>query len=151
VRYPTNLSTTMIVFDLKCDAQHSFEGWFKDSADFETQLTQGLLTCPTCGSATVVKVPSASRVHVASTGERRLQELQSQSEQLLRKLHEHIDRHYDNVGTEFAEEARKMHYGERDPRNIRGQATTQEVNALHEEGIDVLPIPPDPRAGEKLN
>lgn len=141
----------MIVFDLKCDAEHSFEGWFKDSADFETQLSSGLLTCPTCGSAAVTKVPSASRIQVANAGERRLQELRSESERLLRELHQHIDKHYENVGAEFAEEARKMHYGEGERRKIRGQATGEEVNALHEEGIDVLPIPPIPTDKEKLN
>jgi len=141
----------MIVFDLKCDAQHTFEGWFKDSADFETQLASGLLTCPTCGSATVIKVPSASRIQVASAGERRLQELRSQSERLLRELHQHIDQNYENVGSEFAEEARKIHYGEGEQRKIRGQATGEEVNALHEEGIDVLPIPPIPTDKDKLN
>ncbi len=141
----------MIVFDLKCDAEHTFEGWFKDSADFETQLSSGLLTCPTCGSASVIKVPSASRIQVASAGERRLQELRFESERLLRELHQHIDKHYENVGTEFAEEARKIHYGEREQRKIRGQATGDEVNALHEEGIDVLPIPSLPSNKEKLN
>ncbi len=136
----------MIIYDLVCAQGHSFEGWFDGADDYEKQHRSGILECPVCGIAEVHKVPSASHISlkhpVKTTGE---------SGEMLKRVHEHVERNYEDVGVKFAEEARKMHYGERDLRNIRGAATWSEYNKLREEGIEVLPLPGRPVSKDKLN
>jgi len=76
---------------------------------------------------------------------------QGRRNELLQRMHEHVERNYENVGGKFAEEARKMHYGEREQRNIRGEATPVEYESLRDEGITALPLPPGSVPREKLN
>src|SRR5690606_14260159 len=104
----------------------------------------------------VRKVPSATYISTHSHPEvkgtmRELAALQRQSAEMLRKLHEFVDRNYEDVGADFAEEARKIHYGESEHRDIRGVATAGEVAALKEEGVPALPLPPRPLDKTKLN
>lgn len=146
----------MIVYDLTCDAEHRFEGWFKSADDYTQQLTDGMLTCPRCGSVKVHKLPSASRINSLSArdlqqAERQLGRLAAKSRELIAELHAYVDQHYDDVGTGFAEEAKRIHYGEAAKHNIRGIATREEVRELHEEGIEALPLPPRPIEKDKLN
>ena len=148
----------MIIYDLLCDGQHRFEGWFKNADEFQQQLQTGLLTCPVCGSEHVQKLPSASHI---STGHGQKQEesntpaQQGTAEvtqaQLVQLLHDYVNKHYDDVGSRFAEEAKKIHYGEAEARNIRGLATANEVKELKEEGISALQLPPAPYDKDKLN
>jgi hypothetical protein len=140
----------MIVYDLACDAGHRFEAWFASAEDFERQSGTPLLTCPSCGSGAVRRVPSAVRTakhgrdegppptpadhdhgHVAAFPERQ------NVMQALRKLRAQAE----NVGPRFPEEARRIHYGETARRTIRGQASPEETEALREEGIEVLSLP----------
>ena len=133
----------MIIFDLVCEYDHSFEGWFKNASDLEVQQDTGLLTCPMCGTDNVVKVPSASHISLGRK-EKQLTELadiQHDAVTLVNKITEYVSDNFDNVGDEFAEVAKKMHYGEEDERNIFGSATLDEALELHEEGIDVIPLP----------
>lgn len=142
----------MIVFDLICDEQHRFEGWFRNSEEFETQIETGMLTCPICGSEHVTKLLSPSRVNFGKMEKQALDLLaiQNDAQQLLSRINKYISAHFDDVGSAFAEEARKMHYGEIDERNIRGSATLDEAHDLYDEGIDIFPIiPTDDK--EKLN
>ena len=140
----------MIVFDLGCDNEHRFEGWFASGADFDSQLSKRLLLCPVCGSGNVVRVPHALRINSGARGEARSDPSQAQSQQyanlgaeLLNKLIEHIVETTEDVGSAFAEEARKIHYREAAERHIRGTASPPEIEALTEEGIEVaaLPVP----------
>lgn len=134
----------MIVFDLICDEQHQFEGWFGNSEEFDTQKKTGLLTCPICGSEHVTKLLSPSRVNFGKMEKQALDLLaiQSDAQQLLSRINKYISSHFEDVGSEFAEEARKMHYGDVDERNIRGSASYDEARELHDEGIDIFPILP---------
>ncbi len=146
----------MIIYDLVCDAEHRFEGWFDNAADYTRQHEQGRLSCPVCGSESVRKVPSAAFISGRAGAEigRDMQEaarLQQRSAELLRKLHKHVDGNYEDVGTRFAREAQRIHYGEAPQRNIRGVATAQEVQTLREHDIAALPLPPPPVDKGKLN
>ncbi|MCZ8369424.1 MAG: DUF1178 family protein [Porphyrobacter sp.] len=155
----------MIVFDLSCSNGHRFEGWFGSSADFEDQRERGLLCCPTCGSGAVTKAPMAPAV--PAKGNVRKEALPPQTPQpmvntpmpdemrkALRQLAEVQAQALKNstwVGDKFAEETRKMHYGERDEAPIHGQASLAEAKALIEEGVPVAPLPFPVAPPEKLN
>ena len=146
----------MKVLNLQCGEGHGFEGWFASHDDYDAQRSRGLLTCPVCNSAEVSKLPSAPRLNLGAEGPRPAasatvpaeaapQALAQVSPQQLQaawmKMVRHVMAHTEDVGTQFAEEARKIHYGEREERNIRGQASRAETEALLEEGIDILPLP----------
>ncbi len=143
---PSHYNSPMIVYDLVCARGHAFEGWFDDSDDYENQHRSGILECPVCGVAEVQKVPSASHISL-----KRRAIVPDEQARMLKRMHEHVERNYEDVGAKFAEEARKMHYGEREQRNIRGAATLSEFNELREEGIKVLPLPARPIPKDKLN
>jgi len=143
----------VIVFDLLCDEQHRFEGWFRNSEEFESQLDSGLLTCPICGSEHVSKQLSPSRLNFGKN-EKQTQELlsiQQDAQQLADRIAQYINTHFEDVGSEFAEEARKMYYGDIDERSIRGTATRDEALELYEEGIDIFPIQNADDDKDKLN
>ncbi len=140
----------MKVLDLQCRQRHVFEGWFASEDDFLQQRDGGLIECPVCGDATIAKKLSAPRLNLASAAG----EPSAPSEQLAvaagleqslqvawMALARRIVAHTDDVGDRFAEEARKIHYGESKERGIRGQASSAEAEALLEEGITVLHLP----------
>jgi hypothetical protein len=148
----------MKVLDLHCGQAHSFEGWFSSEDDFRAQLARGLLECPLCGDKSVTKRPSAPRLNLsgaaapaapassgaaaAPTGQSTVAALPPAAMQAawLRMMREVMARTED-VGERFAEEARRIHYGEADERAIRGQATRQQTEQLLDEGIAVMPLP----------
>ena len=120
----------MIVFDLQCDADaHVFEAWFRSGADFEEQATKGLVQCPLCGSARVVKAPMAPAVPRKS------------SIDTLAKLQAEMLRGSEWVGDRFADEARAMHLGDSDVRPVHGQATAEQASSLAAEGVPIAPLP----------
>ena len=147
----------MKVFDLQCVQGHAFEGWFSSEDDFQQQLSTGFLTCPMCGEAHVVKLPSAPRLNLSGASERPLPQtvdtqapatgepVASLPPQALQAAWLHIVRRVmantEDVGQRFAEEARRMHYGEAESRGIRGQATPEQTEELLDEGIAVMPLP----------
>lgn len=133
----------MIVFDLICEEEHQFEGWFRNSQEFEDQKQTGMLTCPICGSEHVAKLLSPSRVNFGKMEKQALDLLaiQNDAQQLISRINKYISTHFEDVGSAFAEEARKIHYGEKAERSIRGATTIDEASELFEEGIDVFPIP----------
>jgi hypothetical protein len=146
----------MIKYALACEQAHEFESWFPSSEAFETQRERGLITCPFCQSPRITKqimAPSVARTDKVSAAQPEAQPMAVLSEKereiraALRALREHVMKNAENVGKDFADEARKMHYGEAEERSIYGQADPTEARALLEEGIDVLPIPvvPDDR------
>jgi hypothetical protein len=151
----------MIKYALICDADHTFESWFPDSASYDKQVKRGLVACPICDSVKVSKAIMApnvarkdkDRVAVANDDTATLpaaapaqniallDEQQQQLRGMIRELHEKIVANSDDVGENFPEEARKMHEGETPARSIRGKASFEEARELLEEGIPVLPIP----------
>lgn len=140
----------MIRYDLICDKGHAFDGWFSDSEAFETQAKRGFVECTTCGSSKVEKQLMAPRISAksnrkagtqpmvaAAPADPRLQQMM----QMVRELRRHVEENAENVGDRFAEEARKIHYGETEERGIYGHATHDEARSLLEEGIEVHPLP----------
>lgn len=141
----------MKVFNLQCSALHRFEGWFVSEEDYASQVERGLLECPLCADKTVHKLPSAPRLNLGASeapaaavaDEQSLvagdaaQALQAAWLQMARQIVSQTE----DVGPRFAEEARKIHYGESEERGIRGQASREETEALLEEGIAVMPMP----------
>jgi hypothetical protein len=156
----------MIVFDLSCAEGHRFEGWFGSSADYEGQRDGGLLACPLCGSDEVAKAPMAPAVPAkgntrpetlpaaaASAPQQPLSNtpLPPQVLAALAKAQAEALKNSTWVGDKFAEETRKMHYGERDEAPIHGQASLAEAKALIEEGVPVAPLPFPVAPPDKLN
>lgn len=140
----------MILFDLKCRHDHVFEAWFKDSATYEEQAASRKIACPICGSRKVTKAPMAPRV--AKNGESggppaEVNEAMSRYIAGIEEIRRHVEEHCEDVGDRFAEEARKIHYGEVEKRGIYGEATDAEATELADEGVEFhrLPMPPKPK------
>ncbi|MCW3472949.1 DUF1178 family protein [Limobrevibacterium gyesilva] len=151
----------MIHYQLQCSAEHGFDGWFKDSASFEKQAKRGLLECPICGTTEVERalmtpsVPRKGRAAKPKTADASAptapvavaaEKLPDHVRAMLQKLRTEIEQNCDYVGGEFAEEARRIHRGESGKRGIYGEATSDEAEALAEEGIEIAKIPWVPRA-----
>ena len=140
----------MIVFELICSGQHRFEGWFASPEDFTTQHGRGLLACPVCSDKSIEKLLTAKighakpEVHLPAAPEQTQAVPMATGRGLQAKLHEFIDhvlKNTEDVGSAFAEEARKIHYEEAPSRDIRGTATVAETEELLDEGISVMPLP----------
>lgn len=150
----------MIKYTLKCAQGHVFEAWFRGSSAFDTLLKAGQVSCAACGTIEVEKTlmapsvtparkkasPDAARRSEVTTREVTTPQITtpvgSPMEQAMRALREHLHRHSDYVGKEFATEARKIHDGDADERSIWGEATSEDAKALLEDGIAVAPLPP---------
>lgn len=133
----------MKVLDLQCPDLHVSEGWFASEADFISQLERGLVTCPVCGHAKLSKKLSAPRLNLGAAPPEASQPIASPEPSLQAvwmAVAKSIVANTEDVGTEFAEEARKMHYGESQVRGIRGHASADETAALQDEGIEVMPF-----------
>lgn len=147
----------MIHFDLRCRADgHVFDGWFRSGEDFERQLSAGLVECPHCGAHEVEKALMAPAVAARKAGDASrpgavaggalppgMAEAYAKLQDLAREVR--TNGHY--VGNRFAEEARRIHFGESEARRIYGEASGAEVKALAEDGIPALPLPPLPEDG----
>ena len=161
----------MLVLNLSCANGHLFEGWFGSNDDFESQQQRAMLSCPLCGAEQVTRMPSAPRLNVShlrdGPKERDLEPAPSKdpalpahpaatesaaaagtaagsprSEQAQwSQLVAHVLKNTEDVGDQFAEEARRIHYGETEQRGIRGSATADDTAALLDEGIEVMPLP----------
>jgi hypothetical protein len=130
----------MIVYNLRCEDGHEFEGWFRNSAAYDAQAAQRKLVCPICETRAVGKAPMAPAVSGTKAS---VPEEMRKMRQFVTGLRKHIEENADYVGPKFPEEARKIHYGEADERHIYGEATLKEAKELVEEGVDVAPLPPD--------
>ena len=140
----------MIRFSLHRDTGHEFEAWFRNNDDFDAQLQRGLVSCPSCGSVRIGKALMAPSVSTARKREKMALAAGAQQKRMaaqLRELTEKMRANADYVGDKFAEEARKIHFGETEARGIYGEATSDEVKSLVEDGVEFMPIPalPDDR------
>lgn len=137
----------MIVFDLICEDQHRFEGWFASGEDFTSQKSRGLLACPVCGGAHVERLPGA-KIRKQSEPAAPVQTNATQPAEAgqtdVSRIIDYVLTHSEDVGKSFAAEARRIHFQETPQRSIRGIATRTETEELREDGIPVfsLPIPP---------
>ena len=152
----SNVDWIMIVFELTCEAKHRFEGWFASGEDFQGQTARGLLSCPMCGTKSVTKVPiakigrseseaAAPAANKAPASSENPLPVSMPDRAKMMAFIDHMLSTSENVGSRFAEEARRIHREEAPARSIRGQATREETEALLEEGIPVLPIPVPPQ------
>lgn len=154
---------TMKVFDLACEHDHRFEGWFGSAQAFDEQLARGFVECPVCTSRAVQRMPSAPRLNLSATPEPKQPARQpghepvaaamptpQQLQALWMKMARHLAENTEDVGERFADEARRIHYNEAPERGIRGVATREQRAALEEEGIDVFSFPLPAAARETL-
>lgn len=162
----------MKVFDLACEHDHRFEGWFGSAQAFDEQLERGFVECPVCTSRAVRRMPSAPRLNLSSAPEPRPQSgrdvgekgekgekgeaaaaampTPQQLQALWMKMARHLAENTEDVGERFADEARRIHYNEAPERGIRGMATREQRARLEEEGIDVFSFPLPAAAKETL-
>lgn len=157
----------MKVLNLRCAQGHGFEGWFGSEDDFQGQLGRGLVECPVCADRAIARMPSAPRLNLGGSrrrdadaavqaapapdaeradgsavdAQRQLSARASEMQAAWMQAVRHLMAQTEDVGERFAEEARRIHYGERPERGIRGQASAEERAALREEGIETLAIP----------
>mgnify|MGYP000892551081 CR=1 FL=1 len=153
----------MIRYSLRCDKPHDFESWFRDSAAYDALAAAGQITCPECGSNKVAKAMMAPRVVAARTPAPAPGETPAASEapqkvavlppdprelvvrRMLQEIRRKVEEQCDYVGDRFADEARRIHYGEDEARGIYGEASEEEVVELLDEGIEVGRVPWVPR------
>lgn len=169
----------MKVLNLQCSRQHSFEGWFGSEDDFQGQLARGLIECPLCADKGIHKLPSAPRLNfgahqapqtasstpgpaapsstvgvldqaVAGSPELLPDGIPPAAQAAFLKALRLVVANTEDVGPRFADEARRMHYGEVEARSIRGQTSAREAVELLEEGIEVMPLPMLPALKETL-
>jgi len=132
----------VIIYDLKCEKGHTFEGWFKDRENWILQKSRKLVTCPICNSFSVEIVPSSITIMGKDSRVRnKLQNKDNSQKASLKMLNEYIERNFEDVGDKFAEIALKIHYGDEAKRNIKGTSTPQEEENLREEGVQFIKIP----------
>ena len=160
----------MILYRLRCAKGHEFDSWFKDGKTYERQEKRSLIGCPSCGSAKITRAPKAPRIGKGGQGRGEsveatveapaqtapapapdpqmaalAQAMPKEMRETLLKLREQVEKTLEPVGEKFAEEARKIHYGESDKRGIYGQTTDEEAEALADEGIEFGRLPWIPR------
>ena len=132
----------MIIYDLKCEKGHRFEGWFKDQQTWTLQNSQKLVSCPVCNSTNIEMVPSSVKVMGKdSRAASKTREKEITPAGALRMLHQYINNNFEDVGDKFAEMALKIHYGDEEKRNIKGTSTPQEEENLKEEGVQFIKVP----------
>ncbi len=149
---PTYL-ISMIMYSLLCSAEHGFDAWFRNSAAFDAQAAGGAIACPVCGDTRIRKalmapaIRPSSKAAVTPTAEAiaaptaEETDHQAVAMQALREMRRKIEADCDYVGDNFAEEARKIHYGEVEAHGIYGESSEADREALAEEGIEVGRIP----------
>ena len=158
----------MILYRLRCSKGHEFESWFKDSKTYERQEKKSMIGCALCGDSKVARalmtprigkkgksvapdvevqapapapVPTPEQQQMAALARKMPKELR----EALKKVRAEVEKNCEHVGDRFAEEARKIHYGESDKRGIYGETTDEEAEALAEEGIEFCRLPWIPR------
>jgi len=149
------MALKMILYQLKCATGHEFEAWFKDGAAYDKQISDKDISCPYCSSAKISKAimaPNISPSRTKSVVPRADQETKVRVDDIAEKildaveaLRQDVETNCDNVGDQFAEEARRIYYGEAEERGIYGEADAQDASDLEEEGITFFRLPPRPR------
>jgi hypothetical protein len=130
----------MIAYDLQCVNGHCFEGWFEDEKSYLDQKRGGLVACPMCDDTAVSRIPSAFAIK-SSPSSSKPKLSANELEIIGRQVADYVEKNFDNVGSDFAKEALKIHFGVTEPRNIRGTSTQEEEKTLKEEGIEFFKIP----------
>jgi hypothetical protein len=142
----------MIRYALRCEDDHGFEAWFGASADYDDQSARGLVECPVCGSHAVTKqimAPAVSGTRKTAAADPAA--MRTMMTKVAREVRAHVEQNFDYVGDAFAREARDIHEGRSEKREIYGEATAAEVRKLKEDGVPCTPLPPPPPDPAKLN
>lgn len=140
----------MIRYALVCDQHHGFEAWFSSSSDYDDQAARGLVECPFCASRQVKKQIMAPAVSgtkkTAAAPAEAMKAMQTMMMQAAREVRTHVEENFEYVGDAFAREARDIHEGRSEKREIYGEATPTDIKKLKDDGIPCLPLPdvPDP-------
>jgi hypothetical protein len=132
----------VIIYDLKCEKGHKFEGWFKDRSAFENQKSKRLITCPVCGNSDVEMIPSTMSImarDIKAINRENVEELSMP--RAIKLFHEYLNKNFDDVGKKFTDIALKMHHGEEEKRNIKGTTSESEEDILREKGVQFFKIP----------
>jgi hypothetical protein len=157
----------MILYRLRCSKGHEFDSWFKDSKYYERQEKKSLIGCAVCGDSKVARAIMSPRIGKkgkaaevetpaapppAPTPSPEQQQMAALARKMPKELREallqvraEVEKNCEPVGDRFAEEARKIHYGESNKRGIYGETTDEEAEALAEEGIEFGRLPWIPR------
>ncbi|MCA0366998.1 MAG: DUF1178 family protein [Proteobacteria bacterium] len=144
----------MIRYALKCDQAHGFEAWFGSSADYDDQAARGLVECPFCGSHAVDKAVMAPAVGGARKADAAIDaatRMHTMMMEAAREVRAHVEANFDYVGDAFAREARDIHEGRSEKREIYGEATPAEVRKLKDDGVPVAPLPSAPPEPGKVH
>ena len=141
----------MVIYNLVCRKKHSFEGWFPSFEDYQKQADKKLISCPSCGTTKVEKVPHACAVHVkkerATPPAKKPKEIPAapptaaEFKEMLIQVHHYVKQNFEDVGPRFAEEARQIHKGDAAERPIHGTATVKETKDLAEDGVPFVALP----------
>jgi len=141
----------MVIYNLVCRKKHSFEGWFPSFEDYQKQADKKLISCPSCGTTKVEKVPHACAVHVkkeqATPPAKKpvqapaAQPTAAEFKEMLIQVHHYVKQNFEDVGPRFAEEARQIHKGDATERPIHGTATVKETKELAEDGVPFVALP----------
>jgi hypothetical protein len=132
----------MIIYDLKCNNGHKFEGWFSDNSAFEEQKAQKLVTCPVCGNFNTERILSPITLlgrDVNTCGMKNTKEISPFK--AIHLFYDYLNKNFDDVGDRFAEIALKILGGEEEKRNIKGNTTNAELELLKGEGVQFIKIP----------
>ena len=130
----------MIVYDLQCRNGHRFEGWFDDGDAYESQKKNNLIACPVCEDVTISRLPSAFAIK-SNLSSPEKKDASMDLEAIRRSVNAYFEKHFDDVGCNFATEALKIHYGVSEKKNIRGTSTKEEEKLLEKEGIPFFKVP----------
>ncbi len=145
VRIMKNLykgDSQVIIYDIKCENGHKFEGWFKDRQAWISQNSLRLVSCPVCNSSQVEIIPSS--ITIVGKDSRKAENIQGKElspAKAMQMLHHFIENNFEDVGNKFTEVALKIHCGDEKKRNIKGTTTKQDEDSLREEGVQFIKIP----------
>ena len=131
----------MISFSLKCENNHNFDAWFSDSSNFEVQIKKNLIFCPKCNSTKIEKNIMAPNIGSKKQSYTNALKTEKNYEKIIKNVRKHVEKNFEYVGNKFADEARAIHYGEKEEREIYGETSVEEAVDLIEEGVNVSPIP----------
>tara|TARA_X000001036_G_scaffold138938_1_gene131693 strand:- start:428 stop:847 length:420 start_codon:yes stop_codon:yes gene_type:complete len=131
----------MIKYNLKCENNHNFDAWFSDSSNFEEQNKNNLIFCPKCNSTKIEKNIMAPNIGSKKQSYTNALKTEKNYEKIIKNVRKHVEKNFEYVGNKFADEARAIHYGEKEEREIYGETSVEEAVDLIEEGVNVSPIP----------
>ena len=131
----------MIKYNLKCENNHNFDAWFSDSSNFEEQNKKNLIFCPKCNSTKIEKNIMAPNIGSKKQSYTNALKTEKNYEKIIKNVRKHVEKNFEYVGNKFADEARAIHYGEKEEREIYGETSVEEAVDLIEEGVNVSPIP----------